>query len=115
MGSRAFMSPDMVEALRDEDTAEIDSFSLLLKTHSRVFALAKPPQFVIDIVRFGGVINYIKNGGTLALGLSESWKESADSAVKQQGVQLMMNYRCRRMIIVFVFTTPLTLRISSTH
>ena len=65
LGMPVFVSQDIPEAAQDGDTGEIDLVNYTLKISDKVFALPRPPPFVIDIVQSGGVINYLKNGGTL--------------------------------------------------
>jgi len=65
LGLPVFVSQDIPEAVKDGDTGEIDLTNFTLKIQGKIHDLPKPPQFVMDIVRSGGVINYLKNGGTL--------------------------------------------------
>jgi 3-isopropylmalate dehydratase small subunit len=65
LGLPAFVSQDIPEALQDGDTGEIDLVKFTLKIRGKVFTLPRPPPFVMDIVGSGGLINYLKNGGTL--------------------------------------------------
>lgn len=65
LGLPVFVSQNIPEAVQDGDTGEIDLSNFTLKTHGKIHDLPKPPQFVMDIVRSGGVINYLKSGGTL--------------------------------------------------
>lgn len=65
LGLPVFVSQDIPEAAQDGDTGEIDLVNYTLTIGDKVFTLPRPPPFVIDIVKSGGVINYLKNGGTL--------------------------------------------------
>ena len=65
LGLPVFVSQDIPEAAQDGDTGEIDLVNYTLTIGDKVFTLPRPPPFVIDIVQSGGVINYLKNGGTL--------------------------------------------------
>jgi len=65
LGLPVFVSQDIPEAAQDGDTGEIDLVNYTLRIGDKVFTLPRPPPFVIDIVQSGGVINFLKNGGTL--------------------------------------------------
>jgi 3-isopropylmalate/(R)-2-methylmalate dehydratase small subunit len=65
LGLPVFISQDIPETVQDGDTGEIDLGNFTLKIQGKIHDLLKPPQFVMDIVQCGGVINYLKSGGTL--------------------------------------------------
>lgn len=65
LGLPVFISQVIPEAVQDGDIGEIDLSNFTLKIREKIHDLPKPPQFVMDIVRSGGVINYLKSGGTL--------------------------------------------------
>lgn len=65
LGLPVFISQDIPEIVQDGETGEIDLGNFTLKIQGKIHDLPKPPQFVMDIVQSGGVINYLKSGGTL--------------------------------------------------
>jgi 3-isopropylmalate/(R)-2-methylmalate dehydratase small subunit len=65
LGLPVFVSQAIPEAAQDGDTGEIDLNNFTLKMRGKTHDLPKPPQFVMDIVRSGGIVNYLKSGGTL--------------------------------------------------
>ena len=65
LGLPLFVSQNIPEAVQDGDAGEIDLSNFRLKIRGKTHDLPKPPQFVMDIIRSGGVINYLKSGGTL--------------------------------------------------
>jgi 3-isopropylmalate/(R)-2-methylmalate dehydratase small subunit len=65
LGLPVFVSQGIPEAAQDGDTGEIDLNNFTLKIGGKIHDLPKPPQFVVDIIRSGGIIDYLKSGGTL--------------------------------------------------
>jgi 3-isopropylmalate/(R)-2-methylmalate dehydratase small subunit len=65
LGLPVFVSQSIAEASQDGDTGEIDLNNFTLKVRGNVHNLPKPPQFVMDVIRSGGIINYLNSGGTL--------------------------------------------------
>lgn len=65
LGLPVFVSQIIPEAVQDGDAGEVDLAEFTLKTRDGVFTLERPPPFLMNIARSGGIVNYLKKGGTL--------------------------------------------------
>lgn len=66
LGLPVFVSREIPHSVQDGDTGELDLAEFTLKTREKVFTLERPPTFVLNIARSGGIVNFLKNGETLS-------------------------------------------------
>jgi len=63
LGIMPFEAPEVVDALNDGDTVELEFEKGVLYRGSETFQLAPPPEFLLEALREGSILEYYKRHG----------------------------------------------------
>ena len=67
LGLPVFVSSEIYDMVSDGDEGDVDLERLEFVYRGRSYMLEKPPKLFLEIIKAGGIINYLKKGGPLEI------------------------------------------------